>query len=178
MANEVVDGVPEAWFPPDQGLISWAYEPTAAAGTYTLATAGTLYVAALKVTGSSTVSNIVYQVTTAGGTLTSGQCFVGLYQGGALIGTSADQATAWASTGVKTTALATPVKPLPGLVYVAFSFNGTTGPTLAAGSVRANVGLAAAVSRFGTANTGATTALPGTLGTVAALGQSPWAGLS
>lgn len=179
-AAELVEGAALTWAAVDHSLQAWAFDPSNATGTYTLATAGTVYVAAIKV-NPRLVSNIVVGVTTGGGTLTASQCFAGLYQNGALIGSTADQSAVWNSTGLKTMALATPVTPLGGLVYVALVFNGTTGPTLAAGTGIqgvSNVGLTATASRYGTANTSVTTALPTTLGTVAALAQAPWVALS
>lgn len=180
ITSQLIDGVPTTWYPVDHGLISWAFDPAHATGTYTLATAGTLYTVDIKVGSASTISNIVYAVTTAGGTLTASQCFVGVYQNGVLLGTSAATSTAWASTGLKTTALTNPVAVQEGIVTVAFFFNGTTGPTLASGSAAAvvNAGIAATASRFATAATGNTTALPAALGTKAALVQSPWVALS
>jgi hypothetical protein len=178
-----VDGVPTAWYPVDHGLLSWTVDPAHAYTTYTLATAGTVYLAQLKSIGRP-ITNVVYSVTTAGGTLTASQCFVGVYQNGVLLGSSADQSTPWASTGLKTTALAAPVNTLEGGLYVAFVFNGTTGPTLAASVPTSatnnpiNANLAVTASRFGTANTGVTTALPTTLGTVAALTAAPWVAVS
>jgi hypothetical protein len=179
-SSELIEGVPGTFLPPHHGLLSWSYEPAHATGTYTLATAGTVYVVQLNV-NPRLVTNIVYDVTTAGGTLTASQCFVGLYQNGVLLAASADQSTAWGSTGVKVTALSAPVLPQGGPVYAAFVFNGTTGPTLASGATAlgvGNVNLAATVSRYGTANTGVTTALPASLGTVAALAQTPFVALS
>lgn len=162
----------------DYGFTSWAFDPVHATATYTLATGGTLYVAAVKV-NPGYVTNIVYDITTAGATLTSGRSFVGLFQSGNLLGTSLDQSTAWVTTGVTTTAIANgPVLVQGGVAYVGFSFGGTTGPTLAAGATVANIGLSATASRFGTANTSLTTALPSTLAAIAALSQSPWVALS
>lgn len=180
ITSQLIDGVPTTWYPVDHGLLSWAFDPAHATNTYTLATAGTLYTVDVKVGANTTVSNIIYDVTTAGGTLTASQCFVGVYQAGVLLGTSASQTTPWGSTGVKTTALVTPVVVQEGLVTVAFFFNGTTGPTLSSGSgvAAVNAGIAATSSRFATAATSATTALPAALGTKAALVQSPWVALS
>lgn len=184
MANNTsaagIDGVPTLWFPVDHGLLSWSFDPAGATGTYTLAPAGTLYTVDLKVANSQTVSNIVYAVTTAGASLTANQCLVGIYQNGVLLGTSGNAATAWASAGAFTTALATPVPVQAGTVTVAFVYNGTTGITLAAGatSVLGNIGLAATQSRYGTANTGVTTALPATLGAKSASTHAVWVGLS
>lgn len=182
-AAELVEGAALTFAAVDHGLQAWTFDPANATGSLALATGGTVYVVALKV-NPRVVTNIVVGVQTAGGTLTSGQCFAGLYQNGALLGSTADQSAVWNSTGVKTMALANPVTPLGGLVYAAFVFNGTTGPALANGgtvltnAALNNVGLAATVARFGTANTSVTTALPATLGTVAALSATPWVGLS
>lgn len=178
-STQIVDGLPTLWFPQDHGYISWTQDPVTASGTYTLATAGTAYAVSVKVP-STTVTNIVYDITTGGGTLTSAQCFVALYQNGVLLGKSAEQHTAWTSTGVATTALATPVRVSQGIVQVVFYFNGTTGPTLAGGTaaVTNKAGLAAATFRYATADTSLTTAPPATLGTLTALAASPWVALS
>ena len=179
-AAELVEGAALTFAAVDHGLQAWTFDPSNATGTYTLATGGTVYVVALKV-NPRPISNIVVAVTTGGGTLTANQCLAGLYQNGALLASTADQSGVWNSTGVKTMALANSVTPLGGLVYAAFVFNGTTGPTLAAGAGAQgvnNVALSAATSRYGTANTSVTTALPTTLGTVSALSQAPWVGLS
>lgn len=167
-----------AWSATDYGLVAWSFDPSAATSTYTLATAGVLYLAQLKVL-PGLVSNVVYDVTTAGGTLTASECFVGVYSGGALVAQSADQSTAWASTGVITTALTSPYEAGRGALTVAFLFNGTTGPTLATGSAKAavNAGIAATSSRYGSAGTSRTT-LPTTLPTVAALPEAIWVALS
>lgn len=173
----LTDILPLQWNAADHGFISWAFDPSQATATFTLTTGGTLYVVALKTT-TRTVTNVVYNITTAGATLTTGQNWLGLYQAGVLLGSSADQTIPWVSTGVTTTALTLPTQVAQGIVYVAFVFNGTTGPTLAAGSVRGNANITATASRYGTAATSVTTALPAAVGTVAALAQSPWVALS
>ena len=178
-AAQLVDGVPTTIFPVDHNLISWAYDPIHATNTYTLATSGTVYVTQVKL-NKALITNIVLNVTTAGATLTSGQNFAGIYQNGTLLGTTADQSTAWASTGVVTAALATPVYVSQGLIYVAVVSNGTTKPTFASASAAAgiNAGLSAGSYRFASANTSVTTALPTTLGTQTALAASPWVAVS
>lgn len=179
----LVEGAALSFAAVDHGGLTWTGDPVTATGTFTLATGGTVYVVALKAL-NRVVTNIVIGVQTAGATLTSGQNFAGLYQNGALLASSADLSTTWNSTGVKTIPLSNPVLPLGELVYAAFVFNGTTGPTLGthgtplSNAALNNVGLAATVARFGTANTGVTTALPATLGTVSALSQSPFVMLS
>jgi hypothetical protein len=169
--------------PTDHGLISWNYDVSLGnAASAPLATAGTLYTQKLHVPVASSVTNILCYVATVGGTLTSGQCFAALYQGGNLIGQTADQSVAWTSTGAKTMALVGgPFNVAAGDVQVVFWFNGTTGPALyrtAGNATFMNFGLSAANSRWGTADTGKTTTAPGTLATIAQAGVAYWAGIS
>lgn len=172
--------------PPDHGYLAWNYDgpSSAAAGSSALATAGTLYVMKVKVPVACSVTNIVYFLTTLATLPTTGQCFGALYQGagGTLIGVTADQAATWSgSTGLKTAALAGgPFTVQAGDVYIAFWFNGTTGPALhrSGGIALSNAGLAAAASRWGTADTGKTTTAPGTLGTISASVNNYWVALS
>jgi hypothetical protein len=171
------------WTAADQGLIAWNYDgPAAAEGASApLATAGTLYVMAVKVP-ATTISNIYVCVVTNGASLTTSQCYAALYQGSptiSLLGTSGDQSSAWETGiarivemsigGVTTTA---------GIAYVAVWFNGTTGPAFFRTeglSVMANVGTAL---RWGTANSSVTTTAPSSLGTITAAGNAYWVGLS
>jgi hypothetical protein len=196
-AEAVLDGplislsqVPANWGAADQGLIAWNYDGSAStvAGSVPLATAGTMYVIAMRLYVPALVTNILTEVFTIGNTLTSGQCFAALYQGpgGALLGVTADQSAAWTSggTGAKTMAISGgPVPAAAGVVYAGFWFNGTTGPALwrtSSTSTFMNLGLTAAASRWGTANTGLTNAAsaPATLGTISAAATAYWAGLS
>jgi hypothetical protein len=187
----VMESLP-VWTPTDQGLIAWNYDVgnSANLGSNPLATAGTMYVQAMRVPAAASVTNILLALVTNGGTLTSAQCFAALYQGagGALIGRTADQAANWGAGAAKmiTAPLSGgPFNVAAGIVYVGMWFNGTTGPAftrLLTVSGVANVGLADAASRWGTANTGLTNAAstPGTLGTVTAAGfvAAWWAGIS
>lgn len=105
---------------------------------------------------------------------------------GTLIGTSADQSAAYASTGAKTAAL-TPVAgqsltiPAGSFVYVAFLCNATTPPTLwRAGSQNAanNIGLTAGSYRFASIGSGLT-ALPASITLASAASVSAfWAGVN
>lgn len=177
-----------SWQPSDMGLLGWAYDLPAAAsgGSTALATAGTMYTVGIPLRFAVPVTNILTVLTVNGGTLTTGQCFAALYAGagGALIGQSADQAVAWGAGATKLVAMPLASGPFtagPGIVIATFWFNGTTGPTFyktTSSAVTANVGLAAAASRYGTANTGITTTAPGTLGTISAASNGYWAGLS
>jgi hypothetical protein len=72
-------------------------------------------------------------VVTAGSSLTSGQNFAALYDSSKnLVGITADQATAWGTTGEKVMALTTPyVVTAPGLFKGAMWSVGTTPPAFA-----------------------------------------------
>jgi hypothetical protein len=175
------------WTAADQGFIAQNYDGPAATsgGSQVLATAGTLYVQAVKLTAAALITNIITELVTNGGTLTAGQCFAALYQGagGALIGQTADQAAAWGAGAAKqlTMPLAGgPFAVAAGVVYVAWWFNGTTGPAFFRTSgiqSLMNAGLAAAASRWGTADTGKTTTAPPTLGVISPASTSYWVAL-
>ena len=117
--------LPYAWgpVPQDQGLLAWNYDPlTAGSGTATISE--TLYLLAIQVREPLSVTNIVLNLTTVGGTLTSSESLVALFNSsGTQIGVSADQSTAWGSggsTGAKTIPLASGPFAIPaGLYYVA-----------------------------------------------------------
>lgn len=170
------------WQPADHAVVTWAYDPALGSSSSTsLATQGTLYCIKLHIPKAQNITNIITYLVTAGNTLTSGQCFAALYQNGTLLGVTADQATNWQSTGTKLMPIVGgAVAVAAGEVEVVFWYNGTTGPALlrGVGVAIANLGLAAASSRFGTADTGKTTTAPGTLGTIAALSVAYWAALS
>lgn len=171
------------WLPQDHGLLAWSYDPVIAAASSIMSTAGRVECVRLKMASAAPITNIHLQCATAGATLTSGQCFAAVFQSGALLGVTADQATNWQSTGEKKMALAG--GPFPATladVIVAFYANGTTLPTWArqAGTGPVNANLAAANARYGfdSVNTGRTTSMPSTLGTLAALGLAWWVGVS
>jgi hypothetical protein len=169
--------------PSDHNLLGWTYDPICLAGSnVALATAGKLYLFKIKIVEAMSITNIIADCVAAGTSLTSGQCFVALYQDGSLIGQSADQSTAWASTGIKTMALAGgPFAVSAGYVYAAFWFNGTTGPAFYRSSGLTemhNVGLTAANSRFASSDSSVTTTAPASLGTKTAINIAVWVGLS
>jgi hypothetical protein len=170
--------------PSDHGLLAWTYPPDEVTGSSgsLLGTAGTVYLLPVEIDFAGPATNVLMYVTTQGSGLTSGQCFAALFQGGVLIGTTADQATAWGTTGMKTMALASgPFNVSAGPAYVAAFWNGSTAPQFArTGNLSGliNVGIGATASRYGSANTGRTTSMPGTLGTIAAASNAFWAGVS
>jgi hypothetical protein len=171
------------WTPASQNLVGANGDPGASPqGGVVMATAGTLYGTRFQVV-SATATSIQMHFVSGGGTLTAGQCFAGLYNdAGTLLSSSADQATSWGSGGVKTVALGSPQTVTPGAFYkVGWFFNGTTGPSISRmgniANVLANIGLVSPNFRWFTANTGLTTALPGTIGTMTSFITTYWVGL-
>lgn len=169
----------------DHGLITWTSDPAACRSTDDSTTAGVVYLCKVKIVNRSTiVTNVLAGVTTAGATLTSGQCLAGLYDStGTRLAITADQSTAWTTTGLKTMALTAPQTLAVGNYYVALLANGTTPPrfmTGAGGSASTlNAGLATSAARFLTSGTGQT-ALPAsiTLGSASTNSGARWAALS
>lgn len=170
------------WAPEDHGFLTWTFEPQMCASSGNQPTAGVLQLARVHVPAATTITNIVLFAQTAGSTLTSGQNFAALYtSGGSLLAATADQSTAWASTGTKTMALTSAQSVAAGDYYVGFYANGTTAPAFsrAAGAFSiVNTGLSNANSRWATAATGLTTAMPASAGTVSSSSNSWWAALS
>ena len=187
---------PSGFYATDAGYLAWAYDPLNISAVTALTTSGNVYLTRINIRTPKSVTNVVAYMGALGGTLTSGQCFAGLYAGttagaytaGQLIGTSADQTSAW-NTGTGTAnALQTialtgaPFSVPAGFVWAALMFNGTTGPQFGrAGNVTAaasNIGFAAASARFAAA-TGSTT-LPSsiTVGNNALQAPEYWAALS
>lgn len=170
--------------PEDHGFLSWTGDPGTISGAGFALAAGQVYLSKLKIVNRSTVvSNLVYQVTTAGTSLTSAQCFVGLYNSsGTLLATSADQSTAMATTGTKTASI-TPQTLAVGSYYVAFLANGAgTQPSVAGGagnSSLTNINLSTGASRALITAAG-NTSLPAsiTLGSQTANIAVRWAGLT
>jgi hypothetical protein len=188
-AGDMPSAVPvNNWSAADQGFITWNFDgPASLSGSnVALATAGTMYVMAMKLSTAATITNIVTVLTANGSTLTTGQCFAALYQGtgGTLLGTTSDQASAWGSGATKLLTMAIsggPVTAAAGTLYAGFWFNGTTGPAFwrtDGTQTMMNAGLAAATSRWGVANTSLTTTAPSTLGVISASGTAYWAAVS
>lgn len=170
------------WAAADHGLATWAFDPAIGASNSTpLSTAGTLYLVKLHMPVAQTITNILLFLTSAGATLTTGECFAALYQNGNLLGSTADQSTAWGTSGFKTMPISGGgVAVAAGDVYVGMWFNGTTGPAPLRGNGNSsvNLNLSASTARFGSANTGLTTTAPATLGAISGISVAYWAGLS
>ena len=172
--------------PGDHGLIAWAYDPAQAVNSSAPSAAGALQVVRVPITQAQTITNVALYVATAGSGLTSGACFAAVFNSsGALLASTADQSTAWATTGAKVMALTTPQAVGVGYVYIGFYANGTTLPLFSRASGTgglANVNLtgaggASTAWRFAVSTTGLTTAMPSTLGTMGA-NLAFWAAVS
>jgi hypothetical protein len=170
----------------DHNLIAWSYDPALPTNSLALSTGGVVHLVKVILRYAATINNVLYQVNTAGATLTSGQNFVGIYDsGGTRRAVSADQTTAWGSTGLMTTVMTASYSAAAGVYYIAFVANGTTGPALArlnglAGAgATINAGLTAATYRFATNGSG-NTSLPAslTLSSNATESVPYWAALS
>ena len=183
----------DAFTPADFGLLAWNYDP-GVASTSSTPTTNVINLVRINVRQAISVTNVVLAITQAGASLTSGQNFTGLYAGqtvgsytaGGLIGTSADQTSAWGTSGFKTAALTGGPFTIPGGTFVwaviLSNTSSTTPQFFRTGNLAAapmNGGLTAANSRWATNGT-ATTTLPGSVtpasNTPAGIGF--WAGLS
>jgi hypothetical protein len=184
----------DTWMPGDMGYVATPFDPVLAVspGTQRLLSTGVLYLIGVQVRNYLTVGTVDLFLTDLGGTLTSTENLIGLYNSaGTLLGYSADQTSVWeGSTGVKAAALTAETTGslalTPGLYWIALLANGTTGPGFgtAPGALNTSSTLlsgrsTAAKARYGTYGTGQT-ALPSpiTTGSIA-LTQvaSYWAGL-
>lgn len=88
--------------PQQHGLKGTNFPPRGANGSAQLAT-GFLHTQKIWLDDPTALANVHFRVFTAGATLTSGQCFAGVYSSaGVLLGKSADLSTVLTSTGFKT----------------------------------------------------------------------------
>ena len=171
-----------AILPSDVGLAGWTFAPEALWTTAAALVSGTIYLAEFWIRSAKTISNITVHLNTLGNTLTSGQCFAGIYNStGTLQGITADQSAVWASpgtTGVKTMALTTPYSAPAGRYYVGFVANGTTGPVFRAGGSTTvtwmNTSLSGANLRFATNGSGTTLTTPLTLSSNSTTSAQPF----
>lgn len=171
--------------PADHGLITWTQDPATLGADVDTLTAGVLYLMKVKVVNRATVvTNIHVVVGTAGSGLTSNRNFVGLYDSsGTRLALSADQTTAFGSTGFKTIALTAAQTLAVGSYYVAVLTGGTTPPKLLRGhsfsASGLNANLTGGTGRFLTSGTGLT-ALPTsvTLSSASTDFVARWAALS
>jgi hypothetical protein len=180
--------VVEARTAPRSSLLAQAFEPlngaTTNTGTGVTFTAGVLHLVRVMVPTAGTVSNLYAGIVTAGGGLTAGQCWAGLYSSvGTLLGQTTDRAIAWQTSGLQVMPLATPVAVTAGTCYVGILVNGTTLPTFARSAITVGGILTAGMSSGAhpqmTSGT-AQTALPAsvTMTSAAATSWVIWTGLA
>ncbi|MGZ4745708.1 MAG: hypothetical protein ACXVYY_01360 [Oryzihumus sp.] len=170
--------------PADHGLLAWSWDPVLCNSSgVVFTTAGTVYSTRLWVPQPMKITNLHCMVMTAGATLTASQCLAGLFDSsGNLLSATADQSTAWTSTGFKTMALSTAQNVPQGFVDVAFFYNGTTSPALARAASTTqtlnNLNLSGNSIRFASSATARTTSMPASLGTKTSVTMAYWVGLS
>ncbi|MET7783802.1 hypothetical protein ABZU94_39165 [Streptomyces mirabilis] len=109
----------------DHGLLTWSYDPTSTTST-TTTVANTIYLSALYVRRSVTVSKLWFIVNVLGVTATAGANNVGLYSSAATLLGSGNVDPLVTTTGPKSATLATPVS--ISLYWVATQFQATTQP--------------------------------------------------
>lgn len=159
--------------PNDYNLISWTFSPDNAQSSNILAASGTQYGARIHVPYGTTCAYVHIYLTVGGATLTSGDSLIAIYAlavnnttAPALVGQSADQSTAWTSTGGKKIAISSPPSMVAGSdLWVTFWSAGTTMPTLASGGTVAlvNYNLSNAQSKYFSFSTGLTATPPTSL---------------
>jgi len=144
------------------GAVAWSMDPVRATTANTPGS-GSLSLSRVFVNYKATITNLYLSVQAAGSGLTAGQNLVGMYDAnGNRVGISADQTSAWGTTGSKTAALTMTGALEPGVYYLAFLSNGTTVPHLNGGdNVLQNIGPLTAPFRFG--SLAGQTTLPSTI---------------
>jgi hypothetical protein len=170
--------------PSGQNWKAWTFDPATNLVAQVL-TSGLLEMVKLPIRIDTTITNIIVGITTAGSGLTAGQNWAGLYNSaGTLLSQTADQSTAWTTTGRKDMALAAPQAVTAGDYYVAFVSNGTTPPqmprgsNLGIGSDLVNGGLTPSTARYATAGTVTTLPASVTMGTRTPAARSWWLAVS
>jgi hypothetical protein len=195
----VTAGTPGTWMPlsavnetfQQYGYLGWTYDPAMCNGGTVLPTAGGVILCKIPWPVTQTVTNVVATVVAGGGTLTSGQCFAGLYSSsGTQLGVTADQASAWGTAGTvpKTMAISGGPVSVPGggpagFIYAGFMWNGSVAPQFlkASNSTAQSINGALAAASLRTAVNGSGgTSLPSslTLSSSTAAANLFWAAVS
>jgi hypothetical protein len=178
-ASGVTSG-PE-YTPADHGMQAWAYDPVRVGSTSTVVTAGVLNVLRVKLVAGATLTKAYLHVITAGATIAN--CYIGLYDSaGTRQAVTADQSSAWTSTGLKSPSFAASYAASAGFFYIAILVGtATTAPAFGRNTASSAVGLAnanlsGASLRFATILTGQTS-LPTTItpSSLAAADSGYWA---
>ena len=175
-------GIPS---PQNHNVIAWTDSPTNIASSGIQPTNGVLSLAAVFVPKSITATKLFWGIATVGATPTSSQNFIGIYDstGARLANVNVDARVTVNGFFSETISVAL----TPGMYYIGWVFNATTGPSIwrtnpasINGSTSfLNLNLASAASRYGTYGT-AQTALPSslTLASIAAAGNAFWAAIA
>lgn len=147
----------KVWSPPDSGLLAASSDPQYIPGG-NLLSGGVIQLIQLQFPRGGTVANLLYGVQTAGTALTSGQCWIGLYNSaGTLISNAVDQTTNFGSANDKTVAITVRAGqsltiPAGSVAYVALLSNATTTQVSlwspGSQSTAANINLAAGSYRY------------------------------
>lgn len=170
--------------PDDQGLLAWTYDSALQSANSTV-TGGVVYLHRINIRQTTTITNVILSIAAAPTGLTTGQNFAGLYSAtGTLLSATADQTTAWGTTGLKTMALTAAQTVAPGFYFVGMLANAaTTTPGFARasaqGSATINAGTTTSNPRYATSGTAQTT-LPAsiTITSAAASNLSFWAAVN
>lgn len=175
-------------YPSHHGLVGYNYPPDDANVTQ-IASGGFWYFLKVHIPLSVNITGCRLGMSPGGTTLTTGQCWAGLYDStGSRIALTADQKTNWEGAGgTRTCAFTSSVTVLGGpsvFVWVALVANGSTIPTFwckaATGGTLVNEGLTAATARYANSAAGSKTTLPTSItpGTDLVVGgRTFWVGL-
>lgn len=147
--------------PSNHNVVAWSYDPSLSTNS-SLLTNGTVYLSALYIPRTVSVTKIYWWVSTIGATPTASQNFVGLYDsaGNRLATTNVDSDIT--SSTLKTTTISSQSLTAGSFYWVGMVFNAATAPTISRGtgnsgaSTGANLGLATATLRYATNGTGQT----------------------
>lgn len=157
----ISDSLNTATRPTDTGYKSWTYDPVAALNA-TAPTSGTVYLSRLHFRSLAAITKLCYGIVSiTSASLTSGQCFVGLYDStGNRVGVSSDISGGFSAAGELAFNLTGTVNVTPGFYWAALLMVGSTIPTFARGQGQiTNFGsgqLTASTRRFGVAATSQT----------------------
>jgi hypothetical protein len=116
------------------GLKAWTYDPAIATGATLILSANTLYLSAIYVPYTMTVTQIWAYVNTAGVNGSSGtSLYLGIYDSGTLLGSTVNQNTTLGLTGALGYTMSSSVTLGPGQYWIGIKFvtgTGGTAPTL------------------------------------------------